>query len=102
MSIRDLSFDGLPNDVTIPVVVHILYKAGSDTRSLPSEIDVKKQLDITSKDFCQTQAQYDKARITWVNNTSEQNYYFMFENKILYRVYLKPLQRSIFNQAAYG
>ena len=54
MSIRDLSFNGLPSDVTIPVVVHILYKSSSDTRNLPSESDVKKQLDITSKDFRQT------------------------------------------------
>jgi Pregnancy-associated plasma protein-A/Secretion system C-terminal sorting domain len=35
-------------------VVHILYKSGSDTRTLPTEADVKKQLDITSKDFRQT------------------------------------------------
>ena len=44
----------LPQEVTIPVVVHILYKAGTDTRTLPSASDVKNQLAISSKDFRQT------------------------------------------------
>jgi Pregnancy-associated plasma protein-A/Secretion system C-terminal sorting domain len=44
----------LTEDVTLPVVVHLLYKAGSNTRTLPSESDIRKQLDIASKDFRQT------------------------------------------------
>lgn len=44
----------LTQDVTIPVVVHLLYKAGTDTRSLPSASDIRQQLDIVSKDFRQT------------------------------------------------
>ena len=44
----------LPQEVTIPVVVHILYKAGTETKGLPSVNDVKQQLDISSKDFRQT------------------------------------------------
>ncbi|MBL7818775.1 MAG: zinc-dependent metalloprotease [Saprospiraceae bacterium] len=44
----------LTQDVTIPVVVHLLYKAGSDTRNLPSASDIRQQLDIVSKDFRQT------------------------------------------------
>jgi Pregnancy-associated plasma protein-A/Secretion system C-terminal sorting domain len=53
-SIPELAFNGLPKEVNIPVVVHILYKSGSDTRNLPKESDIKQQLDITSKDFRQT------------------------------------------------
>lgn len=44
----------LPQEVTIPVIVHILYKAGTETKGLPSVSDVKQQLDISSKDFRQT------------------------------------------------
>jgi Pregnancy-associated plasma protein-A/Secretion system C-terminal sorting domain len=44
----------LPKEVTIPVVVHVLYKAGSDTKLLPTESDIKNQLNISSKDFRQT------------------------------------------------
>ena len=44
----------LPQEVTIPVVVHLLYKAGTETKGLPSVNDVKQQLDISSKDFRQT------------------------------------------------
>jgi hypothetical protein len=44
----------LPKEVTIPVVVHVLYKAGSDTKLLPTESDIKKQLNESSKDFRQT------------------------------------------------
>jgi Pregnancy-associated plasma protein-A/Secretion system C-terminal sorting domain len=53
-SIPELAYNGLPREVNIPVVVHILYKSGSDTRNLPKESDIKQQLDITSKDFRQT------------------------------------------------
>ncbi len=53
-SIPELSHGGLPQEVNITVVVHILYKSGSDTRNLPTASDVKQQLDITSKDFRQT------------------------------------------------
>jgi Pregnancy-associated plasma protein-A/Secretion system C-terminal sorting domain len=44
----------LPKEVTIPVVVHVLYKAGSDTKLLPTESDIKNQLNQSSKDFRQT------------------------------------------------
>jgi Secretion system C-terminal sorting domain/Pregnancy-associated plasma protein-A len=44
----------LPKEVAIPVVVHVLYKAGSDTKLLPTESDIKKQLNESSKDFRQT------------------------------------------------
>lgn len=44
----------LTEDVTIPVVVHVLYKAGTSTRDLPSASDIRQQLDIISKDFRQT------------------------------------------------
>ncbi len=44
----------LAQDVTIPVVVHILYKGGTSTKTLPTESDVRQQLDIVSKDFRQT------------------------------------------------
>jgi hypothetical protein len=44
----------LPKEVIIPVVVHVLYKAGSDTKRLPSESDIRKQLNESSKDFRQT------------------------------------------------
>jgi Pregnancy-associated plasma protein-A/Secretion system C-terminal sorting domain len=44
----------LMEDVTLPVVVHLLYKAGTSTRTLPSESDIRQQLDIMSKDFRQT------------------------------------------------
>jgi hypothetical protein len=54
LSMRNTTFTPLPDDVNIPVVVHILYKTGSDTRNLPTLSDVKKQLDISSKDFRQT------------------------------------------------
>ena len=54
LSIPNLGIGGLPEEVTIPVVVHILYKSGSSTANLPSESDVKQQLDIVTKDFKQT------------------------------------------------
>ncbi len=54
LSMRNTTFAPLPDDVNIPVVVHILYKTGSDTRNLPTLSVVKKQLDIRSKDFRQT------------------------------------------------
>ena len=44
----------LAQDVTLPVVVHLLYKTGTNTRDLPSESDIRKQLDMVSKDFRQT------------------------------------------------
>ena len=45
---------GLTEDVTLPVVVHILYKAGTNPNTMPSASDIRKQLDIISKDFRQT------------------------------------------------
>jgi Pregnancy-associated plasma protein-A len=48
------SMPPLTTDVTIPVVVHILYKAGSSIRNLINESDVKQQLDMLSKDFRQS------------------------------------------------
>jgi hypothetical protein len=50
----NLNTAALAQDVTLPVVVHLLYKVGSDTRALPSESDIRQQLDIVSKDFRQT------------------------------------------------
>ncbi len=44
----------LTQDVTLPVVVHLLYKAGTNTRDLPKESDIRQQLDIVSKDYRQT------------------------------------------------
>ena len=44
----------LTQDVTLPVVVHLLYKAGTSTRDLPKESDIRQQLDIVSKDYRQT------------------------------------------------
>ena len=44
----------LAQDVALPVVVHLLYKAGTSTRDLPKESDIRQQLDIMSKDFRQT------------------------------------------------
>jgi Pregnancy-associated plasma protein-A/Secretion system C-terminal sorting domain len=44
----------LTADVTIPVVVHLLYKTGTNANSLPKESDIRQQLDIVSKDFRQT------------------------------------------------
>lgn len=44
----------LNNEVTIPVVVHVLYKSGTDTKNLPKASDVKDQLDQATKDFRQT------------------------------------------------
>ena len=35
-SIPELSHSGLPQEVTIPVVVHLFYKSGSDTLHLPT------------------------------------------------------------------
>jgi hypothetical protein len=54
LSIRDLALNDLPKDVTIPVVVHILYKSGTDTRTLPTTTEIKIQLDDVGKDFRQT------------------------------------------------
>ena len=48
---------GLSRDVTIPVVVHVLYKSGTNTNKLPSESDIRQQLDIAGQDFRQTAAQ---------------------------------------------
>lgn len=48
------SMPPLATDVTIPVVVHILYKTGSNTSNLLNENDVRKQLDMMSKDFRQS------------------------------------------------
>ena len=50
----NLNTPALTEDVTIPVVVHVLYKAGTSTRDLPSASDIRQQLDIVSKDFRQT------------------------------------------------
>ena len=50
----NLNTPALTEDVTIPVVVHILYKAGANTRDLPSASDIRQQLDIVSKDYRQT------------------------------------------------
>lgn len=53
----NLNTPPLTADVTIPVVVHLLYKAGTSTNNLPKESDIRQQLDIVSKDFRQTVAQ---------------------------------------------
>ena len=50
----NLNTPALTEDVTVPVVVHVLYKAGTSTRDLPSASDIRQQLDIVSKDFRQT------------------------------------------------
>ena len=50
----NLNTPPLTADVTIPVVVHVLYKAGTNTKDLPKESDIRQQLDIESKDFRQT------------------------------------------------
>ncbi len=44
----------LPAPVTIPVVVHVLYKSGADTKNLPKASDIQDQLDQATKDFRQT------------------------------------------------
>jgi Pregnancy-associated plasma protein-A/Secretion system C-terminal sorting domain len=44
----------LTTDVTIPVVVHLLYKTGTSTASLPTEAQIRQQLTIASQDFRQT------------------------------------------------
>jgi hypothetical protein len=41
-------------DITIPVVVHIIYSGNAKTNKLPSVSDVQTQLDMVSKDFRQT------------------------------------------------
>jgi hypothetical protein len=51
---RSMNVSDLPKEVTIPVVVHILYKIGTPTKDLISENDVKQQLDMLTKDFRQT------------------------------------------------
>ena len=51
---RSLGLTDLPQEVTIPVVVHILYKTGTANRDIISESDVKQQLDMLTKDFKQT------------------------------------------------
>ena len=48
---------GLARDVIIPVVVHVLYKSGTNTNKLPSQSDIQQQLDMASQDFRQTTAQ---------------------------------------------
>ena len=53
----NLNTPPLTQDVTVPVVVHLLYKAGTNTSNLPTTNDILKQLDIVSKDFRQTVAQ---------------------------------------------
>jgi|GEM_PF-150456 len=40
--------------VTIPVVVHIIYKTGTSTKLLPAVSDIQDQLDQSTKDFRQT------------------------------------------------
>jgi hypothetical protein len=44
----------LTTDVTIPVVVHLLYKVGTSTANLPTETQIRQQLTIASQDFRQT------------------------------------------------
>jgi hypothetical protein len=44
----------LTTDVTIPVVVHLLYKAGTSTANLPTEAQIRQQVTIVSQDFRQT------------------------------------------------
>jgi Pregnancy-associated plasma protein-A/Secretion system C-terminal sorting domain len=44
----------LKTNVTIPVVVHLLYKTGTSTANLPSVGEIRQQLDIVSQDFRQT------------------------------------------------
>jgi Pregnancy-associated plasma protein-A/Secretion system C-terminal sorting domain len=50
----NLNPPSLTADVTIPVVVHLVYKTGTNANSLPKESDIRQQLDIVSKDFRQT------------------------------------------------
>ncbi len=50
----NLNTAALTEDVALPVVVHLLYKAGTNTRDLPSASDIRQQLDIVSKDFRQS------------------------------------------------
>lgn len=47
------TINDLPKEITIPVVVHVLYKTGSDTKLLPTESDIKNQLNVSSGDFRQ-------------------------------------------------
>ena len=49
-STRDLMLTPLTKDITIPVVVHILYSGSAKTNKLPSVSDVQTQLDMVSKD----------------------------------------------------
>jgi Pregnancy-associated plasma protein-A/Secretion system C-terminal sorting domain len=44
----------LTTNVTLPVVVHLLYKTGTSTANLPTETQIRQQLSIVSLDFCQT------------------------------------------------
>jgi Pregnancy-associated plasma protein-A/Secretion system C-terminal sorting domain len=53
MSAR-LNSPSLTTDVTIPVVVHLLYKTGTSTANLPTEAQIRQQLTIVSQDFRQT------------------------------------------------
>jgi hypothetical protein len=72
MSIRDGSFNALPNEVTIPVVVHIIYPTGTDTKKLPSENELRKQLDNVSKDFRQA-AKIEKHQADTKEKFSDKN-----------------------------
>lgn len=51
--IAALSYNDLPKEVNIPVIVHVLYKTGTDKKLLPTESDIRQQLDICTKDFRQ-------------------------------------------------
>ena len=44
----------LTTNVTLPVVIHLLYKTGTSTANLPTETQIRQQLDMATQDFRQT------------------------------------------------